>query len=496
MEISPGLLGPSGQVSTVGDPAANLTPAQVPDPFGAYCTLVPGQVDNSASCTDAVLTDINYAHSLEGVGPITLPTDWASLTTAQQLVVLFNLERRSFGLPPLAGVTGSLDAAALNGAEAISDPDMPPTSGLVNGGAVWAGGYPNVLGADFGWMYDDGWGGFGNTDNSACTSAGAAGCWGHREVVLTDCRAAGVLSCNYVAGAAEVAAPVAHSTISSYTAIVASVGGPVPPLAWSPFPLAPHGYWLVAADGGIFSFGSAPFFGSTGNLHLQRPVVGISPTSDRRGYLMVASDGGMFAFGAARFEGSLPALGIRPVGSGGAHALDAPVDAMVPSPDGRGYLLVAADGGVFAFGDASFHGSCPQIGGCSGRVVAVVPDAGERGYWIVTSTGSVYRFGNAPAFGGPGRTPTPVTGAAASPSGNGYYVVDAGGNVYAYGDASWQGGSQPSGAPVVGIIPTADSQGYWIVGADGAVEGYGDAFNLGSMAGRPLNAAVVTASGY
>ncbi len=33
------------------------------------------------------------------------------------------------------------------------------------------------------------------------------------------------------------------------------------------------GYWLVAADGGIFSF-DAPFLGSTGNLNLTRPIVG------------------------------------------------------------------------------------------------------------------------------------------------------------------------------------------------------------------------------
>jgi hypothetical protein len=27
------------------------------------------------------------------------------------------------------------------------------------------------------------------------------------------------------------------------------------------------------------------------------------------------------------------------------------------TPDGRGYWLVASDGGVFAFGDATFYGS-------------------------------------------------------------------------------------------------------------------------------------------
>ena len=39
-----------------------------------------------------------------------------------------------------------------------------------------------------------------------------------------------------------------------------------------------HGYWLVGSDGGIFSFGSANFYGSMGGITLQRPVVGIVPT--------------------------------------------------------------------------------------------------------------------------------------------------------------------------------------------------------------------------
>jgi hypothetical protein len=35
------------------------------------------------------------------------------------------------------------------------------------------------------------------------------------------------------------------------------------------------GYWLVAADGGIFAYGDAPFDGSTGSIHLNQPIVGI-----------------------------------------------------------------------------------------------------------------------------------------------------------------------------------------------------------------------------
>ena len=65
------------------------------------------------------------------------------------------------------------------------------------------------------------------------------------------------------------------------------------------------GYWEVASDGGIFSFGSAHFGGSMGDTHLNRPVVGMASTPDGGGYWEVASDGGIFSFGDAHFYGSM-----------------------------------------------------------------------------------------------------------------------------------------------------------------------------------------------
>ena len=64
-----------------------------------------------------------------------------------------------------------------------------------------------------------------------------------------------------------------------------------PPVVTSPS-TSSHGYWLAGSDGGIFSFGAAQFYGSTGSLVLQRPVVGITPTANDAGYWLVASDGG------------------------------------------------------------------------------------------------------------------------------------------------------------------------------------------------------------
>ena len=81
-------------------------------------------------------------------------------------------------------------------------------------------------------------------------------------------------------------------------------------------------------------------------LHLNQPIVGMAATPDGNGYWLVAADGGVFSFGAAGFHGST-----------GAIHLNQPIVGMAATPDGNGYWLVAADGGVFSFGDAGFHGS-------------------------------------------------------------------------------------------------------------------------------------------
>jgi len=93
------------------------------------------------------------------------------------------------------------------------------------------------------------------------------------------------------------------------------------------------------------TFGSAVSHGNA-PANLVRPVVGIASTSDGAGYWMVASDGGVFAFGDATFHGSAAD-----------HPLNAPVGGIESTPDGKGYWMVAADGGIFSYGDAHFLGS-------------------------------------------------------------------------------------------------------------------------------------------
>ena len=73
------------------------------------------------------------------------------------------------------------------------------------------------------------------------------------------------------------------------------------------------GYFLVASDGGIFSFGSAPFYGSLGGLPLKNPIVAATALSDGSGYWFSDSAGLVSNFGAASYYGSAPSPLNRPI---------------------------------------------------------------------------------------------------------------------------------------------------------------------------------------
>ncbi len=150
------------------------------------------------------------------------------------------------------------------------------------------------------------------------------------------------------------------------------------------------GYWLVASDGGIFSFGNAGFYGSTGNLTLNKPIVGMASTPDGKGYWLVASDGGIFSFGDAAFYGSTGNL-----------TLNKPVVGMAATADGAGYWLVASDGGIFSFGDAAFYGSTGNLT-LNKPIVGMAATPDGKGYWLVASDGGIFSFGNANFYGSTG----------------------------------------------------------------------------------------------
>jgi hypothetical protein len=173
-------------------------------------------------------------------------------------------------------------------------------------------------------------------------------------------------------------APVRASGIAPTNGVASTTGSDGP------------GYWLVAGDGGIFSYGDARFRGSTGSMRLNAPVLGMAPTATGDGYWLFARDGGIFSYGDATFHGST-----------GSMRLNSPVTGMDQGTAGGGYWLVARDGGIFAF-DVPFYGSIPGLALSSASyagAAAMRSTATGKGYYVLASDGWVASFGDARDYG-------------------------------------------------------------------------------------------------
>jgi len=221
-----------------------------------------------------------------------------------------------------------------------------------------------------------------------------------------------------------------------------------------------QGYWLVASDGGVFSFGDARYYGSTGGRRLNQPIVAMAATPDGHGYWLVASDGGIFTFGDAHYYGST-----------GDRRLNQPIVAMAATPDGHGYWLVASDGGIFTFGDAHYYGSTGDRR-LNQPIVAMAATPDGHGYWLAAADAGVFTFGDAPYLGGgpiteDGETFTDFSAFAASTFGNGY-ILAARNRAFllSFGNAKYYGlGSTPADtSPLAGLtapFATAGLFSYW-----------------------------------
>jgi ribosomal protein L24E len=247
------------------------------------------------------------------------------------------------------------------------------------------------------------------------------------------------------------------------------------------------GYWSVASDGGIFTFGDARFYGSTGDKRLARPIVGMATTPLRKGYWFVAQDGGVFSFGNAGFYGST-----------GDKSLAKPIVGMAATPTGKGYWFVAQDGGIFAFGDARFYGSMGDKK-LARPIVGMAATPSGKGYWFVAQDGGIFSFGDAVFYGSMGgkKLAKPIVGMAATPTGKGYWFVASDGGVFSFGDAVFHGstGDRKLARPIVGMTATRSGQGYWFVASDGGVFSFGDAPFKGSSGTRKLNQPIVGLAG-
>jgi hypothetical protein len=212
-----------------------------------------------------------------------------------------------------------------------------------------------------------------------------------------------------------------------------------------------------------------------------RGALAACPTT---GYRLVAADGGVFTHGQATYAGST-----------GDRVLNKPIVAAADTPSGKGYWLFASDGGVFSFGDADYFGSTgdrtlnqPIVG------AAATPTGG--GYWLFAADGGVFSFGDAAFLGSTGdRTLNrPIVGAAATNTGRGYWLFASDGGVFTFGDAAFEGstGDRTLNQPIVAGISSRHGKGYWLVARDGGVFAFGDAAFEGSMGGSALNAPIVT----
>ncbi|MHB8451172.1 MAG: IPT/TIG domain-containing protein [Mycobacteriales bacterium] len=215
-----------GITSPVPNPSGNIAPN--PD-FSQVCWDNGGA---AASCTSAVVSAIDNARAAEHVVPLRLPANFATLTVADQLFVVTDLERVDRGLPPFAGLTSALNTDAAQAAAALTDPALPSFT-LSGGDAAtayasnWAEDY-GALAADYDWMYEDGWGGSAqNTFNLACTGPGAPGCWGHRDNIL-----AGLNDPLLLAGMGSVSG-LASGHFLSVTELLVGASGPTPSFDYS-----------------------------------------------------------------------------------------------------------------------------------------------------------------------------------------------------------------------------------------------------------------------
>jgi hypothetical protein len=265
----------------------------------------------------------------------------------------------------------------------------------------------------------------------------------------------------------------------------AGLPAPVTAVPCKPPRSTPHGYYMTASDGGVFTFGNLPYCGSMGSVALNQPVVGMTTTGNGGGYWLVARDGGIFTFGNAAFHGST-----------GAIRLNQPIVGMAADPATGGYWLVAADGGVFAF-DAPFLGSTGGIR-LNQPIVGMAAMPKGNGYWLVARDGGIFAFGKAGFHGSTGaiRLNQPVVGMAATPNGAGYWLVARDGGIFSFGNAAFHGstGGIRLNQPIIGMATDRATSGYWLVAADGGIFAF-DARFYGSLGAVRLNQPVVGTAG-
>ena len=207
-------------VAAAASGAAPNPTADIPlGPLPGVCSSAgPG-----ATCERAVVRALDRARRRMGLSTYKLPAGFTGLAAGHQWLILANLDRIAYSLPPIAGTAAVLDRVARQGAAAHTDPNPWPLLTALHGqarigfGSNWAGGQPNALIAYYYWVYDDGYGS-GNVD---CPSPTAPGCWGHRRNIL-----------GFPHAQALTMGAAALGRLSSYALTIVETSTPVWPYAY------------------------------------------------------------------------------------------------------------------------------------------------------------------------------------------------------------------------------------------------------------------------
>ncbi len=379
---------PAGAIGDVppDNPPANIAPpaAMVDACWGS---------GSAATCRTASLEAIDAARATEGVGPMTLPPDYASLSPSERMLVVTDLERTARGLTPFVGLVATLDQMAEQAALADEDPTYSGNLDAAWGGN-WAGGTSSVLATMYLWMYDDGPGG----PNVSCPSPGAPGCWGHRDNIL------GAFPSPMGPVTNTLGVGVAGSgAAASITSLMVGWPGTPPPMTYTwrqalasysstePIGIAPtgEGYLVLRANGGVENYHTDWFGSLADRLPLGVAATGIAADAATGGYWVLTSEGGVWNFDAPWY-GSPKAAGQMGPGSPAAVGIVS---------TGSGYLVLRANGGVENY-HTDWFGSLADRLPPGVAATGIAADAATGGYWVLTSEGGVWNF-DAPWYGSP-----------------------------------------------------------------------------------------------
>lgn len=199
------------------------------------------------------------------------------------------------------------------------------------------------------------------------------------------------------------------------------------------------GYNILTSFGGIYSFGTAQYYGNLIDHGYPGPGIGLGEMPAGDGYQILNTGGGLYSFGSAQghYYGNLID-----------HHYPGPAVALSVTPSGNGYAILTSFGGLYTFGDALYEGNLIDHH-YPGQAVGIAYTPSGRGYNILTSSGAIYSFGDAQYYGNllDHNYPGPAVSLTYTRTGGGYAILTSSGGLYTFGDAVYKGNLIDHGYP-------------------------------------------------